>query len=573
MATDLGQLVYTLTLQSEGFQGQLNTASEQVKSSSGQMTGAMKQTEEQSGKTGSAFSGMAGQFVAGQAIFTVAQKALEGLKDSIKDGVKNFEDWQQNQAQINNSLKVTGDASGQSVKGLNEYADALSSQTGITGNAINSAQLVMLNYKAIGKDIFPEATKQVANFATVLSHGAVPSQDEMNAAAKKLGTALEDPAKGMMRLKIAGIVLTQDQQTQIKNMEKTGDLAGAQKVLLSDVADIIGGKASTAAHTLAGEQAQLHAQVEKVQIMIGQKLTAAFKAIEPYLAKFADWLMKHKPVLEAIAITIGILAAVIIGAMVVAVVSAVAGFIALSAAMLPVIAIAVAVGIIAVLIMNYWKDLKQWFSDFINDVKRWFQDGLDFIKQHWALIVDIILGPLGIVITTVIQHWATIKAGFLDAVNFVKGVWSSITGFFAGLWQGISNTVGKIGTVLSGAFRDAFNAVIGLWDDTMGKIFHGQKISVGPVHFDIPNLYIPKMAEGGIVNTATLALIGEAGPEAVVPLNGKNTPGSMGATYNFQPGSVILSTKEAVDEFFNIGNRSTQLELQGGSPLAGTTGV
>jgi hypothetical protein len=34
---------------------------------------------------------------------------------------------------------------------------------------------------------------------------------------------------------------------------------------------------------------------------------------------------------------------------------------------------------------------------------------------------------------------------------------------------------------------------------------------------------IPKMANGGIVNSATLALIGEKGPEAVVPLNGRNS--------------------------------------------------
>jgi TP901 family phage tail tape measure protein len=41
---------------------------------------------------------------------------------------------------------------------------------------------------------------------------------------------------------------------------------------------------------------------------------------------------------------------------------------------------------------------------------------------------------------------------------------------------------------------------------------------------------IPKMAKGGIVTGPTLALIGEAGPEAVVPLTGNNMP--MGATYN-----------------------------------------
>jgi hypothetical protein len=41
---------------------------------------------------------------------------------------------------------------------------------------------------------------------------------------------------------------------------------------------------------------------------------------------------------------------------------------------------------------------------------------------------------------------------------------------------------------------------------------------------------VPALAAGGIVNKPTLALIGEAGPEAVVPLSGRNA--GMGTTYN-----------------------------------------
>ncbi|WP_248785704.1 phage tail tape measure protein, partial [Escherichia coli] len=50
---------------------------------------------------------------------------------------------------------------------------------------------------------------------------------------------------------------------------------------------------------------------------------------------------------------------------------------------------------------------------------------------------------------------------------------------------------------------------------------------------DIPR--IPALAEGGIVTRPTLALIGEAGPEAVVPLNRANTMGG-GVTINVNGG-------------------------------------
>jgi len=47
---------------------------------------------------------------------------------------------------------------------------------------------------------------------------------------------------------------------------------------------------------------------------------------------------------------------------------------------------------------------------------------------------------------------------------------------------------------------------------------------------------IPKMAKGGIVTSPTLALIGEAGPEAVVPLSGRNAPMGNSITINVTAG-------------------------------------
>ena len=47
---------------------------------------------------------------------------------------------------------------------------------------------------------------------------------------------------------------------------------------------------------------------------------------------------------------------------------------------------------------------------------------------------------------------------------------------------------------------------------------------------------IPRMASGGIVTGPTLAMIGEAGPEAVIPLNGRNGGMGGGVTINVSGG-------------------------------------
>lgn len=74
--------------------------------------------------------------------------------------------------------------------------------------------------------------------------------------------------------------------------------------------------------------------------------------------------------------------------------------------------------------------------------------------------------------------------------------------------------------IITAPFKIAFNTIAGFWNNTVGKI-----------HFDVPDWVpglggkgfnfptIQPLAAGGIVKSPTMALIGEAGPEAVIPLN------------------------------------------------------
>ena len=51
----------------------------------------------------------------------------------------------------------------------------------------------------------------------------------------------------------------------------------------------------------------------------------------------------------------------------------------------------------------------------------------------------------------------------------------------------------------------------------------------------IPNIDVPRMANGGVVSRPTLAMIGEAGPEAVVPLSRGGGVGSITINVNVAP--------------------------------------
>jgi hypothetical protein len=95
-----------------------------------------------------------------------------------------------------------------------------------------------------------------------------------------------------------------------------------------------------------------------------------------------------------------------------------------------------------------------------------------------------------------------------------------------------------------------FNAIIDHWN---GLHFHLPGVSVFG-HAVIPDIDIgtpnlPRLATGGIVTRPTLALIGEAGPEAVVPLG----RGVGAVNINMTVNGVIATDKrkfarELVDE-------------------------
>ena len=162
------------------------------------------------------------------------------------------------------------------------------------------------------------------------------------------------------------------------------------------------------------------------------------------------------------------------------------------------------------------------FGDFIvSALAKLFQFG-DRAKAQFNSLLD-----SGIEIFATLPK--KIEECFEGVMGFLKGVFtldfksvfeglSSIAKAIFGesLWNDLKNTflkglnfiIGKINTMVS-----SLNAIKIPLPDAFGG---------GEIGFDIPQ--IPKLAKGGIVNNATLAMIGESGGEAVIPLE-RNTAG------------------------------------------------
>lgn len=122
---------------------------------------------------------------------------------------------------------------------------------------------------------------------------------------------------------------------------------------------------------------------------------------------------------------------------------------------------------------------------------------------------------------------------FQAAYKAVTTVFNKLPSFFSGLWGKIKKTFSslgtKIGNAIGGAVKSAINGIIGLIENRINSaigIINGAitlinklpKVHVGKV----TKLSLPRLAEGGVVNRATTAVVGEDGAEAIVPLE-RNT--------------------------------------------------
>jgi len=102
---------------------------------------------------------------------------------------------------------------------------------------------------------------------------------------------------------------------------------------------------------------------------------------------------------------------------------------------------------------------------------------------------------------------------FRDIVNEIG---RALVTAFTGVADVVKTTVATVVNI----YKGLFNTIAKAWNTTIGKLSF--KIpswvpGLGGKGFDVPN--IPELATGGIVMSPTLAMIGEAGPEAVVPLD------------------------------------------------------
>jgi phage-related protein len=552
---------------------------------------------------GLSFAKLSGAIATGQLIYNAATTAFHALEGGIKDTMQAAEENQNVQAQLESALKSTAGAAGLQAQDLYDQADALQRVTTFSHAQTEASQALLLTFTNIRGEMFQKTTPAILDMATAM-------HEDLQTATIQVGKAMNDPIQGMTALRRVGVTFNEQQKEQIKTMEKAGNLAGAQSIILQELQKEFGGSAEAAGKTFAGSMQRLNNQFTDMKEKVG---SAILNAIEPFVEKLANFvssdkfqkwlddttkilvtqiipaavkfveilfhiamavaqvimfLTKHKEILGALA---GIILAFLVPALIAWAVSAGAAAIATIAATWPVILLGAVIGALAMLVITHWKTIVNAIGTAVN-----------FIKQHlkeFGIAILILSGPIGWLVAAVgaavmyvVQHWNQLKTDVGNAINgvinFIKNLLNTIAGIPGAVAKGIGNVAGAI----TGPFKSAFDWI----KNNVGSVVNKLK-DLNPFMKHSPSLVelvtagtkeitsqygkmyknLGQMATG---NGAT------AHAPAVVP-GASAAQGAGGAVQNVNIQNVHLHTAEATKEFFRQLGRNQELTGMGLTPV------
>lgn len=234
------------------------------------------------GETEAGATGM-GKF-AGAAKAGFALAGLAALKFGA-DSVKAFSESQQIGAQTTAVLRSTGGAANVTADDVESLANEIRNLSGIDDEAVQASENLLLTFRDIhneagkGNDIFNQTTLAIADMATAMNQGAIPSQEQLAQTTIQVGKAMNDPIKGMTALRRVGVAFSDSQVQVITRMQESGDLMGAQKLILQELTTEFGGAAEAAGNTFAGSMAKAKNKVDDLKEAIGGFLASALLAL------------------------------------------------------------------------------------------------------------------------------------------------------------------------------------------------------------------------------------------------------------------------------------------------------
>jgi hypothetical protein len=507
--------------------------------------------------------------------------SVRAITNFAKESVAVAEAAATAQARLDAVAKATGvfgDETSKVTGRLAEFAKSQEMRIAVDDKVIKGVQAQLLSFKQLSGSAdevggaFDRATLAAFDMAAAGFGSA-----EGNATA--LGKALEDPIKGIAALSRTGTIFTEQQKEQIRVLQESGDLIGAQELILGELESQYGGVAAATADAsdklalsfdnikenagaaLLPVFADLVEGIIPVTEALGDELAGAFTDLAPVLTDIVGELPKLMQSFLPLIPVLGSVAEIFFEL----ISKVLPPFVSLIERLLPVFE--ELAPIIADVIIEAFDALIPVFFEIIDAL-------MPIVMSLLPILVDLITVAAPIVVTLIKAFMPLINAVLPPLISFIEflipilttvaqimsvllvaaikwlvGTFQDFMKFLTPFTRFFEETFGGV----SQFFYGIINGMISLWEGFANAVINGvnfviralNRIQVSAPKWvtdltgfttfginirELSSIALPRvaLAEGGIVTSPTNALIGEAGPEAVIPLSKMPT----GNTYN-----------------------------------------
>ena len=216
---------------------------------------------------------------------------------AIKEAMSAATEGNQEAKKLDAVLTATGGAAGLTSDEIQNFAGDLQNLTNFEGDATVGAAAVMATFKEIKGDMFKDALMAAQDMSAVLGN-------DLQGSVTQVSKALNDPTKGITALSRAGVSFTEQQKQQIKTLQQSGDMVGAQSIIMKELQSEFGGAAKAMADPATIFQNNLGDMVESfgsillpirdtlisIAAPIVSGVTSVFSSIVPIATAAFGWL-------------------------------------------------------------------------------------------------------------------------------------------------------------------------------------------------------------------------------------------------------------------------------------------
>lgn len=439
-------------------------------------------------------AGQKAQFVI-QKSAVPAAAALGVLTYAAFDAVKAFAEDEKSAVALATTLQNVTNATDKQVDSIEDFITKTSFAVSVADDQLRPA---LGNLVRATGDV--AQAQKLLGLALDISAG---TGKDLGAVSEALGKAFNGTLGPLKKLDPALATLIEEGAT-------TGEVFKA-------LSETFGGQAAAAADTTAGRMEGLKIRMDEVKESIGEAVMPIVEKLMPAFTSMSDWASDNTGLIVGIAGAIAAITAAVLIANVALKAYAVAQAIAsvttavLTAstyALWAATGIGIIVAIVAGIVLLAAKF--GFLSDAVDGVKimaefLWnkIKEGFGWVVNNWPLLLAILTGPFGLAIAAVVKF----KDNIVD-------IFKTIYSYTVEIFKSIADSIYQ-------PFKTVFNGIAELWNGTVGALHFEVPswvpLGLGGKTFDGPK--IPVLGDGGIVTGPTLAMIGERGPEAVIPLN------------------------------------------------------